>query len=479
MMSRELSDSHACRKARYWPLAILIGVYGLGFLLFPPRLTLIDDEAQYIRQAVAFAHGQVTVPVRDARNWSIHRRIPSIYPQGTSLLQAPFVAIGGWRAAPWVSVLSLAVMVLLTGLLLGKWGCSPTYASLIVLYPPTAVLGRSGMSDVPSGALIALGWWFYIQGPRPIRNWALAGVLAGSSILFRDTNPLFFVPLFIGAIARHEPWPVLVVSGFVGLALRPLLGHALGHPVPLHAYYSFSMVGFPNRAALYLAVLLLFMPGGLLAVARYRGPYWPELIATVSTAVVFFSLYSYSGQYSGFARTLILGPRYLIPLVPMVTVAIAWLVGRMSLKQRVRRVLEYATFAAALLVAAAVHPISSTWAHQQAVLVDALYRLTSSEAAIVTETGATAKYLNELYGERSFIGRDELTPEALIKLQVDRPVQLVFLDRNDSEYWRTIARDNAIYMAQVGVLCSLDQLTDLHAQNGDHLRIWNVSKCKR
>ena len=36
-MSRALSDEHACRKGRYWPLAILIIVYGLGLLLFPPE----------------------------------------------------------------------------------------------------------------------------------------------------------------------------------------------------------------------------------------------------------------------------------------------------------------------------------------------------------------------------------------------------------------------------------------------------------
>src|SRR5262249_19185131 len=162
---------------------------------------------------VAFAHGQATVPVRDAKTWTIHRPVPSIYPQGTSLLQTPFVAIGGWRAAPWVSVLGLAAMVFLTGLVLRQYGCSSIDASLIVLYLPTAVLGRSGMCDVPSGAIIALGWWLFIQGPRPIWNWTLAGFLAGSSILFRDTNPLFFVPLFIGAVVRREPWPILVVAG--------------------------------------------------------------------------------------------------------------------------------------------------------------------------------------------------------------------------------------------------------------------------
>ena len=270
-----------------------------------------------------------------------------------------------------------------------------------------------------------------------------------------------------------------MVSGLVGLALRPLLGHALGQAVPLHAYYPFSMIGLPNRVALYLAVLLVVVPGGLLAVARYRGRYWPEVIATVSFAVLFFSAYSYSGQYSGFVRNLILGPRYLIPLVPMVAVAIAWFVRRMRLEDRRRRMLERVVFGGALLVAAAVHPIIAVWTQQQAVLVDALYRMTSREAVLVTEVGGTAKYLNELYGERSLIGRDQLTPEELVRLRADRAVQLVFLDRNDSEYWRTTARDNALYTAQVGALCTLDQLMDLRAQNEDRLRIWNVSACRR
>jgi hypothetical protein len=460
-------------------LLAVVGIYAVGFVLFPPRLTLISDEAQYIRQAVAFAHGQTTVPLRDAKTWTVHREVPSFYPQGTSLLQTPFVAVGGWRAAPWVSVLGLAVMVFLTALVLRRCGCSPIYAALIVLYLPAAVLGRSGMSDVPSGAVVVLGWWSFIQGPRPIRNWALAGFLAGASILFRDTNPLFFVPLFIGAVVRREPWPILVVSGLAGLALRPLIGHALGQAVALHVYYPFSVAGLAGRLALYAAALMVFVPGGLLAVARYRGRYWPEVMATVGLAVLFFGFYSYSGQYSGFVRNLVLGPRYLIPLVPMVAVAIGWAIGVMKLKDRGRRILERAVFGAALLVAAAVHPIISVWTQQQAVLVDALYRLTSPEAVLVTEFGATAKYLNELYGERSLIGRDQLRPEELARLRVDRAVQLVFLDRNDSDYWLATARDNATYTTEVSSLCELEPVVDIRAKNEDRLRIWNVRECRR
>jgi hypothetical protein len=459
-------------------LGVLVIVYALGFLLFPPRLTLIGDEAQYVRQAVAFAHGKATVPVRDARTWTIRRQLPSIYPQGTSLLQTPFVAIGGWRAAPWASVLGLAVMVFLTGVVLGRCGYSPVYASLIVLFLPSAVLARSGMSDVPSGAIIALGWWLFIRGPRPIRNWALAGFLAGASTLFRDTNPLFFIPLFIGAIVRRQPWPVLVISGLVGLTLRPVIGHALGQPVPFHAYYPFATTGFANRLTLYITVLVVFAPAGLLAVARYRGRYWPELVATVAVVVIFFSSYSYSGQYSGPIRNLILGPRYLIPLIPMVAIGFAWLAGQPSLEYQRRRLLEGAVFGGALFVAAAVHPIIWVWTQQQSLLVRALYQFTSSEAVLVTETGATAKYLNELYGERSIIGRDELTPEELARIRADRPVQLVFLDRADSDYWRTTARDNATYTSRVGALCKLNQLTDHWSRNGDRLRIWNVGTCK-
>jgi glutathione S-transferase len=112
-------------------------------------------------------------------------------------------------------------------------------------------------------------------------------------------------------------------------------------------------------------------------------------------------------------------------------------------------------------------------------LVDALYRLTSPEAVLVTEVGATAKYLNELYGERSLIGRDRLTREELARLRADRAVQLVFLDRNDSEYWRATARENAKYTAEVGALCDLEPLVDLRAHNEDRLRIWNVRACPR
>ncbi len=54
---------------------------------------------------------------------------------------------------------------------------------------------------------------------------------------------------------------------------------------------------------------MVLVPGGLIAVALYRGSRRPELIATVALFVAFYLMYDYSGFTSGMAKRLILGPR--------------------------------------------------------------------------------------------------------------------------------------------------------------------------
>ena len=94
-------------------------------------------------------------------SWCFQRRYG---PPGTSLLQAPFVAIGGWRTAPLASVLALVAMVLLLRVWLETAGRPQIFALVPLMYPPTVVFGRLGMSDVPSGAIVTLGLLCFWRG---------------------------------------------------------------------------------------------------------------------------------------------------------------------------------------------------------------------------------------------------------------------------------------------------------------------------
>jgi len=473
------SEARSLASPGAWLLVPLALAYALGLALFPPRVTLISDESQYIRQAVAFASGRTKVQVRDPKTWKVRKELPSQYPPGTSLLQTPFVVLGGWRGAAWASALALFAMMTATGALLRRMELPALYAALIPLFVPAAVLGRTGMSDVPSGAITALGWWYFIRGPRQAWVWCVAGFLAGFSTLLRDSNPLFFLPLFAGAVIRREPWLLLTASGLAGLCVRSaivlaLQGTVFGVPI---AYYPFTLDGFHVRVLLYVAALTFLVPGGLVAAFQYRGRRWPELLATTVSALLFFSLYSYAGQFSGFVRTTILAPRYFIPLLPALAVAVAWLVHRAGMRPKARASLEWVLFLGALTVSIAVHPVMALWAQRQGLVVDAITQATSAESVVVTELGATAKYINELYGSRAVIGRDQVTLDELAAMRERRNVQLVFLDRSDSEYWRTMALGNSEFAAAAASRCKLAEIVDLQATASDRLRIWDVKNC--
>jgi hypothetical protein len=460
---------------------VLLAVYALGLVVFPVKLALISDEAQYVRQAMAYAQGQTRVAIRDVKSGTSSEVLPSPYPPGTALLEVPFVRLGGWRAAPWASMVSLGAMLWLTATHLRRSGYSTWYAALNLLYLPAAVLGRSAMSDIPSGAIIALSWWFFAREPRSSWNWMLAGFFAGASALFRDANLIFFIPFFIGTVARREAWQFLLASGLVGAALRPIAAQMLqGRILGLHAlYYPFSTTGLAARLELYVLALAGLCPAGLVAVLGYRGCRWPELVGTVSLALLFFGLYGYSGQNSGLVQALVVGPRYFIPLMPLVAVAVAWWAEKLPLGGQTKRLLEAGVLGGALLVAGVVHPALWIWGKRQESIVEAIYRDTSSQAVIVTELAATAKYLNGLYGDRTVIGRDQLSPDELVRIRERQPVQLLFLDRSEAPFWKAMAAANEAFVTAIAERCELLLTTRKSLESGERLRIWDVQRCER
>lgn len=466
-------------KTRDWRRAGLCAIlllYGLGLAAFPPTVVLISDEAQYIRQAVAYGAGERRVLVRDPQTLEAKWQLPSDYPSATSLLQTPFVWLGGWRGAVWASFLSMAFLVFLTAHWLRRRGLPSSYAALIPLFVPAAVLARSGMSDLPSAAVVVGALWLLDRYPS--RNAVLGGgFLAGVSVAFRDSNPIFLAPAILGCFWRRGPLLLFAASGALGASTRFLLAWGLqGDALTLRSVYPFTFVGAGSRALVYAFALLVLAPGGLVAVLMYRGERRGELLGTVLLAFTFFSLYSYSGQDSGLVKSLVLGPRYLLPLVPLLALAIASVVEARFDSTVLKRNLEGMLFLSAAGLSIAVHPLIHHLSKRQAALVQALYASTDSGALLVTEPGGTAKYLNGLYGSRTWADKLAVPPDQLAAHLRRGSVQLVFLERNDSEYWRSMARLNQKYVDDASARCELQTRLDL--TTGDRLRVLDVRKCE-
>jgi 4-amino-4-deoxy-L-arabinose transferase-like glycosyltransferase len=270
-------------------VVIVVIVYALGFVAFWPRGIVVIDECDYINAAKTFADGKTTQAATDALSGTTTRVLPSSYPPGTSALAAPLVGLFGVRAAPLVSLFSFCVL----GLLLARWlaleGRSPIFALLFLGYLPAVALGRVAMSDVPSALVVcAAQLLLFRSAPREgraaaIRGSFAAGLLAGLSLVFRETNALFLVPLFIGAIARREGRSYALVSGaMIGVAVRLVAAAVVfGNPFFTDGHRGWSFHDFGSHVFLYLVALLILAPLGFAAGLAYRGDRRAEIIATV------------------------------------------------------------------------------------------------------------------------------------------------------------------------------------------------------
>src|SRR5579864_5228345 len=149
-------------------------IYCLAFFVFYPSVITVIDESYYVREAVALAHGSLTVFHEDPLTGSSAWERPSDYPIGTSLLMAVFTRLFGWKGAFLVPLIGFVVVLWALAKWLAAAGRSSWHALALFFFPPALIMGRVAMSDMPSAALMATALWlFWAGGTRPAR-WILA-----------------------------------------------------------------------------------------------------------------------------------------------------------------------------------------------------------------------------------------------------------------------------------------------------------------
>jgi hypothetical protein len=472
-------------------VAAMLAIYTLSFAIFYPEVPTNDDEANYIVQVRMLLAGDSEITQLDAFTGEEIIDTPSTYPLGMAMIAAPFVAVFGWRGAFAVACLGLLVMVVVTGRWIESEGRSPVFALLVLGLPSVLVLGRVAMSDVPSGALVAVGlylFWRGLDGGYPW--WLAAGFVAGASWVLRASNPVLFVPLFIGTVLRRESkaW-ALVVGGLVGLSLR-LVSHRLffGEAFFERSYYRFSPLTLDERLPLYLLGLVILVPGGLIFAALYRGRRRPELLTTIAIFLILYLFQRYSTIESSLTKRLVLALRYLIPLLPILVFTMSesvprlWASWRARSSDRRRARAEFAgswiilVWLAGLGVACAVvHPAFAAWSSTQAELGAAIREFVPADAVLLTNQSGNRKFIDEV--ERRFQTLRTLDTESSRAVElVDRhdEVFLVLLDRNDSAWWRRETQRNAAYQESISTRVEL--LADVKPNATDRMRIWRLTR---
>jgi hypothetical protein len=353
-------------------------------------------------------------------------------------------------------------------------------------------MGRISMSDAPSMALVALGLWLFwhgLDGSRA-RYWLAAGFVAGASLLLREANVLLFVPLFAGVLIRREAGVApLVVGGLLGVGTRLLSGYlAYGDPF----FYKspgvvFSLGAVPGNLLLYGFALLVLAPGGLIAAFAYRGRRRPELVISISGFLLLYLLYAYTAAESGVAKQLVLGLRFMLPVLPLVAFAMAeaiprlwqrWLTGaspeaRVGLA-RVGTTAAMLWIAGVGIAAGAVHPLHAGWGRAHAELRRAIGDATRDAEVVITNWSATSKYIDLVSVRYLPLDRTHLGPEAVAALlRRHGEAMLVLLDRSDSQHWRDDARANADFLETLPGKRTI--VFDRQVTATDTLRVWRVS----
>ena len=495
LLSRLRSGESGRRLA--WRIVLAqCALYAVAFAAFYPQVATVDDEAMYLRQARLLLSGAPTVARIDPLTGAEEAFRPSTYAVGTAALFAPFLWAAGPRGAFVVPMLALLAGVLLTARWIADEGGSPLFALLALGFLPALVIGRVCMSDAPSLAVVTLGLWLFWRGlgkgepgeAAPARGWWLgAGFVAGASLVFRPTNALLFVPLFAGSVLRRERrWPLLLVGGLAGVAVR-IAAHAAHFGSPFHerAIYPFSPETILERLPLYLFGLLLLFPGGLAAALAYRGRRRPELVATVAIFFLVYLFQAYGMTETGLPRRIVLALRYFVPLLPVLAFAAAEVAPRAwrrlvpaepGPRLRAERRASHALATALAGLAAgivAVNVALERWNAAHARIVEALDLHAGLDSVLVTNLSATKKFLREVDRRYLTLERRDLREGDLEKLlERHGEVVIALLDRSDSAFFRNNARENADMIAAISPAPELE--LDLRVSRVERLRIWRL-----
>jgi 4-amino-4-deoxy-L-arabinose transferase-like glycosyltransferase len=459
----------------------------VGFALFWPRVLLVVDEDRYVSQAVAFASGGTTVAGAEILLPPSRLRVISDYPPGTSLLQTPFVWLGGWRAAALASVLSLVAATLLTMRWLRGNGLDQRFALLIPGFLGAAFFARVGMSDVPAAAIVALSLYLLARAERAKWGTALAaGFCTALIFLFREPVILVLAPFVIAlAIRRRDVIWALVLGGVAGVAIRLAISAQLfGSPFYVRdPGYGVSLANLAHTVPLYAFLLMVLIPGGALLPFFYRGPRRIEALASFGAYVGLFLLYSYDPiRENGLSKGIILASRFMVPLLPVLALMAADVWPRIYARLAARsaapaNAARWSVCAAAVGVAFLVHPLANRQERAPLEIVRDIYAHTTPAVPVITNSNATLKYLSPAYGPRKLILRYNVGPESTVALAKTQPLTVVLLSRRDSEAHRAETEENTKYVVAVSQRCSLRAASDRDF-GWAQLRIFDVVRCE-
>ena len=470
-------------------LASAVVIYAAGFSFWYPTAFSVTDEAHYVAGALSLARFPWARSLDTFTAASMAGESPVMYPVGTALLQAPFVAVLGWRAAALASVLSLAVVTACLYRWLLEAGKSPAAVWLWLGFPPVFVLGRLAMSDLPGAAVVAVGlyaFWRGTAGGATWRPWLAAGLATGGSLLVREPLVLILGPFAAGAMIRRDRhWPVLVVGVVAGGLARLVAGQAIyGNPFAFNAVgFGFSLEAVRTTAPFFALCLLVLIPGAAVWMPAYRGWRAPECHVATWGTVLFFLFYNYAAVAGGDLRRLVLVGRFLVPLLPLLVWCAASVLGDWRNRRQGRpagaEVLVAWVWAGAVLAAAClVHPVVARWDRVQARIAARVDATLAEDAVVLAVAADVTRYVRPDLGRRRLLAADAAPPEVVRSLVAGgHPVFLLAVERSEGVYDEELSAAAREYRVGLGATCGVAPVAEEEVAPGTRLRVHRVDGC--
>lgn len=369
----------------------LFGLLLLSFALTYPTTYKIFDEVKYAEQAMGFAQF-------DAYPQATIRSIPLDYPVGTALLAVPVIWLFGVSGVFAMTMICLLTGLYLTMLTLRQLGYDDKWAFILLLFPPLIVLSRSFMSDIPAMMLVSGFLYLFFQKHRSHRNQLLLGIVGGAILIFREPVFLIFIPfLFHRGVKEYDQRKSLLLGLVIGLILKPISGLIFFND-PFFIKdpgTSFGLMTLPTNMLIILAVFLIFIPLGPIVMSKYRGPLKKTILFSIGMYTALIAFYTYNGLNSGLLKGMILGPRFFIPILPLIAICYADL--DKQLKPRVSESIKKAIMLFGVIFFVGAQVLGSRFENEQMKFADLLSPMQNGQV-MTNDLGEAYKYVNRLNG---------------------------------------------------------------------------------
>jgi len=260
------------------------------FIFYPPYYAISDEQA-YLSTAYALGKGTLFLDNAGLKNTiaaiRTEKHLINKYPVGNSLLLAPFTIIN-WKLGFLRNYIFFLAGFLLFLKILDHYSIDRKMGLLYLLHPSIILYSRTLMSDIPSMFFALLGVYLILK-----KKYYLAGIFLGFNLLIRYTNLLIPLGICAGILLEKRFKDVLkILPGvFLGLSLLLLYNWIAWGSFILPFIRTTLIQGIKRKFTGFLFTTLMFL--------------------------ITYSFYYYIDRGSNLIETLVMGQRFMLPVIPL------------------------------------------------------------------------------------------------------------------------------------------------------------------